>query len=226
MLILIPPSEGKSSKNIISTKFTETNFIFSEKVKQIIEILKNNNEEIEKVYGTSLEKSKELQKKNLEVFSSECSMAIERYTGVVYNQIDWKSFSEESKIYFNSNIRIFSGLFGMVKPNTLIPDYKLKMNVLGLTKFWSPFLTKEIYKEDLIIDLLPEIHRKAYEHKNIKKVNFYIKKGDKLVSAGHHGKVVKGQFINFLSINCITNLDDFEKFKYDDYSWDGENFIK
>ena len=106
------------------------------------------NEEIEKVYGTSLEKSKELQKKNLEVFSSECSMAIERYTGVVYNQIDWKSFSEESKIYFNSNIRIFSGLFGMVKPNTLIPDYKLKMNVLGLTKFWSPFLTKEIYKED------------------------------------------------------------------------------
>jgi hypothetical protein len=226
MLILIPPSEGKSSKNTISTKFTETNFIFSEKVKQIIEILKNNNEEIEKVYGTSLEKSKELQKKNLEVFSSECSMAIERYTGVVYNQIDWKSFSEESKIYFNSNIRIFSGLFGMVKPNTLIPDYKLKMNVLGLTKFWSPFLTKEIYKEDLIIDLLPEIHRKAYEHKNIKKVNFYIKKGDKLVSAGHHGKVVKGQFINFLSINCITNLDDFEKFKYDDYSWDGENFIK
>ena len=53
----------------------------------------------------------------------------------------------------------------MVKPNTLIPDYKLKMNVLGLTKFWSPFLSKELAKEELIIDLLPEIHRKAYEHK-------------------------------------------------------------
>jgi len=226
MLILIPPSEGKSSKNTFRTKFTESDFIFSEKVKQIIEILKNNNEEIQKIYGTSLEKSKELQKKNLDVFSSECSMAIERYTGVVYNQIDWKNFSEESKLYFNSNIRIFSGFFGMVKPNTLIPDYKLKMNVLGLTKFWSPVISEELAKEKIIIDLLPEIHRKAYEHKNIKKVNFYIKKGNKLVSAGHHGKVVKGQFINFLSLNCIINTDEFEKFKYNNYSWDGENFIK
>ena len=50
-------------------------------------------------------------------------------------------------------------------------DYKLKMNVLGLTKFWSPFLSKELAKEELIIDLLPEIHRKAYEHKNIKKIS-------------------------------------------------------
>lgn len=226
MLILIPPSEGKSSKNTTEIKFNETNFVFSGQVKEIIQILKSKNEEIEKIYGTSIEKSKGLQEKNLNVFSNPCSKAIERYTGVVYNQLDLNNYSEESKKYFNSNIRIFSGLFGMVKPNTLIPDYKLKMNVLGLTKFWSPFLSKELAKEELIIDLLPEIHRKAYEHKNIKKISFYTKKCDKLVSAGHHGKVVKGQFINFLTLNCITKLDDFEKFEYDDYSWDGENFIK
>ena len=226
MLILIPPSEGKSSKNTTDTKFNETNFVFSGQIKEIIQILKSKNEEIEKIYGTSIEKSKGLQEKNLNLFSNPCSKAIERYTGVVYNQLDLNNYSEESKKYFNSNIRIFSGLFGMVKPNTLIPDYKLKMNVLGLTKFWSPFLSKELAKEELIIDLLPEIHRKAYEHKNIKKISFYTKKCDKLVSAGHHGKVVKGQFINFLTLNCITKLDDFEKFEYDDYSWDGENFIK
>ena len=226
MLILIPPSEGKSSKNTTETKFDDTNFIFSKQVKEIVEILKDKKEEIEKIYGTSLEKSKDLQEKNLSVFSNTCSKAIERYTGVVYNQLDLNNYSEESINYFNSNISIFSGLFGMVKPSTLIPDYKLNMNVLGLTKFWSPFLSNELSKEELIIDLLPEIHRKAYEHKNIKKVSFYTKKGDKLVSAGHHGKVVKGQFINFLAVNCINELDDFEKFKYDDYSWDGENFIK
>ncbi len=226
MLILIPPSEGKSSNNTTEKKFHETNFIFSEQVKEIIEILKTKNEEIEKIYGTSLEKSKDLHENNLNVFSNQCSKAIERYTGVVYNQLDLNSFSEESKLYFNSNIRIFSGLFGMVKPNTLIPDYKLKMNVLGLTKFWSPFLSNELSKEELIIDLLPEIHRKAYEHKNIKKVSFYTKKGDKLVSAGHNGKVVKGLFINFLAVNCINKIDDFEKFEYDNYSWDGENFIR
>ena len=36
----------------------------------------------------------------------------------------------------------------------------------------------------------------------------------------------KKAFINFLAVNCITKLDDFEKFDYDNYSWDGENFIK
>ena len=144
MLILIPPSEGKSSKNTTETKFDDTNFIFSKQVKEIVEILKDKKEEIEKIYGTSLEKSKDLQEKNLSVFSNTCSKAIERYTGVVYNQLDLNNYSEESKNYFNSKIRIFSGLFGMVKPNTLIPDYKLKMNVLGLTKFWSPFLSYEL----------------------------------------------------------------------------------
>ena len=64
----------------------------------------------------------------------------------------------------------------MVKPNTLIPDYKLKMNVLDL-QFWSPFLSYELSKEKLIIDLLPEIHRKAYEHKNIKKLASIQKRG-------------------------------------------------
>ena len=46
MLILIPPSEGKSSNNTTEKKFHETNFIFSEQVKEIIEILKTKNEEI------------------------------------------------------------------------------------------------------------------------------------------------------------------------------------
>ena len=102
MLILIPPSEGKSSKNTTETKFDDTNFIFSKQVKEIVEILKDKKEEIEKIYGTSLEKSKDLQEKNLSVFSNTCSKAIERYTGVVYNQLDLNNYSEESKNYFNS----------------------------------------------------------------------------------------------------------------------------
>ena len=62
----------------------------------------------------------------------------------------------------NKHIIIFSGLFGLLTPDTLIPDYKLKMNVLSLKRLWGPIITEHLSKEDLIFDLLPQVHRKAY----------------------------------------------------------------
>ena len=50
----------------------------------------------------------------------------------------------------NKHIIIFSGLFGLLTPNTLIPDYKLKMNVLSLKKLWGPIITEHLSKEELI----------------------------------------------------------------------------
>ena len=50
-------------------------------------------------------------------------------------------------------VLIFSGLFGMTTPLTLIPDYKLKMNVLSLQYHWSPILTEALKDEDLIFDM-------------------------------------------------------------------------
>ena len=44
--------------------------------------------------------------------------------------------------------------FGILTPETLIPDYKLKMNVLSLQHHWSPVITELVNKEDLVIDLL------------------------------------------------------------------------
>ena len=165
MLILIPPSEGKSSKNSSNTKFKDTNFIFENEVKAIQKQLSNcNDAELQKIYGVTLQKAKQLNELNLNALENNCSYSIERYTGVVYNQIDWQNLSDESKSYFEKNIRIFSGLFGIVTPKTLIPDYKLKMNSLSLTKFWLPILTKHLSKEDIIIDLLPQIHSKSYSH--------------------------------------------------------------
>ena len=81
----------------------------------------------------------------------------------------------------DNHIYIFSGLFGMLSPRTLIPEYKLKMNVLSLQYHWSPILTEELQKEDFIIDLLPQVHRKAYTRgDNVISIDFQvIKKGKK-----------------------------------------------
>ena len=227
LIILIPPSEGKSSKNTSNIKFGDTHFIFEKEVKKILKKLKLlEDQDIQKVYGVSLEKSKKLHEMNLNIMDNECSFSIERYTGIVYSQINLNNLSSKSKSYFDDHINIFSGLFGIVTPKTLIPNYKLKMNSLSLAKFWSTILTKHLENEELVIDLLPQIHSKAYEHSNIKKIDFLINKGNKMRPSGHLGKVVKGQFIKFLIENCVESIKDFEKFHFDNYKWDGENLIK
>ena len=40
------------------------------------------------------------------------------------------------------------------------------------------------------------------------------------------GKVVKGQFIKFLCEIQAKDLDELDKFTFDNYKWDGKNFIK
>ena len=230
MLILIPPSEGKTKVKSSGVKFSKTNFVFKEDVKKIVVLLESLSElgeDLSSIYGTSQEKSELFHRQNQDVFNSKCANAIERYTGVVYEHIDWQSLNEKAKQYMIKHVRIFSGLFGMVAPNTLIPNYKLKMNVLSLQNHWSPILTKALEDEEVVFDLLPQVHRKAYKpSKKVTKVDFVVKKKGKKTAAGHYGKAVKGEFIRFLAQNNILSSDEFNQFEYDGFTWDGEHFIK
>ena len=123
---------------------------------------------------------------------------------------------------------IFSGLFGLLTPMTPIPDYKLKMNVLSLQHHWNPILSEALQDEKPIIDLLPQVHRKAYKpnKKNVTPVDFLIINKGKKTAAGHFGKAVKGEFIRHMAENNVTSVDEFSGFEYDGFKWDGTSFIK
>ena len=228
MKYLIPPSEGKSKIQSNKTKFKDTDFIFKSHIEQIVTLLELIDEEdLTSIYGTSEEKSLAFHRQNQDIFNSHCAHAIERYTGIVYKNLDWDSFSDSEKEFMDNHFYIFSGLFGMVTPFTLIPEYKLKMNVLSLDHHWKEILTNELKDEDVVVDLLPQVHRKAYKAgKNVKRIDFFVIKKGKKSSAGHFGKAVKGQLVNFIVKNKITSIDNFDKFEYDGFKWDGNFFIK
>ena len=229
MKILIPPSEGKARTKGLKIKFLDTKFKFERHVNQVVRLLELiDDEDLRSVYGTSSEKALGFHRQNQDIFNSFCAPAIERYTGVVYEHINWPTLSEKSRKYMEKHIFIFSGLFGMLTPTTLIPDYKLKMNVLSLQHHWNPILTEALDSEKSIIDLLPQVHRKAYtpNKKNVIPVDFLIINKGKKTAAGHFGKSVKGEFIRYMAENNVTNLDQFSGFEYDGFKWDGTSFIK
>ena len=228
MKILIPPSEGKSKVKPQEIKFSETNFIFERNVKQVVRLLNLiDNENLSSIYGTSQKKAELFHRQNEDIFKSRCAKAIDRYTGVVYQNLDWSTLSKGAQQYMEKYILIFSGLFGMTTPKTLIPDYKLKMNVLSLQYHWSPVLTEALNKEDVVYDLLPQVYRKAYKPgKNSIQIEFKVEGKGKKAAAGHYGKAVKGKFIRFLAENKISDIKNFKEFEYDGFKWDGECFVK
>ena len=228
MKYLIPPSEGKSKIKGLDIKFKDTNFVFSKEVNQVVRLLDLiDDEDLTSIYGTSEEKSLSFHRQNQDIFNSYCAPAINRYTGVVYKNLDWESFNPNEQKFMDKNFYIFSGLFGLLQPLTLIPDYKLKMNVLSLDYHWRETISDVLNKEDLVIDLLPQVHRKAYiPADNVKKIDFFVIKKGKKSSAGHFGKAVKGQLINYIVKNKIISIDNFNNFNYDGFKWDGEIIIK
>jgi len=194
-LILIPPSEGKNSGG------TNNPVSFSEVSKSLLSILDTSKVE------------------NKNILSQKTLPAIERYSGVVYKGIDYESL--KNKRLFDEHVRIISGLFGVIKPTDLIPNYKLKMN--RTYKVWREhILFDDSY---FIYDLLPQEHKKAVSYTKGVRIEFSIIKNGKKIPAGHNGKLIKGKFIRWLTEH---NFSDFAQFKEDGFSWDNSErqFIK
>ena len=214
--ILIPPSEGKADGgNNYPIKSV------SGITADLIEAIKKADPK--KLYGL---KEKALQKAinaNKELLISNTMPAIERYTGVVYDAIDYQTLKNKSE--FDEKVLIVSGLFGLVKPTDLIPNYRLKIDKLKSAKLWLDFNSKQL-EDAFVIDLLPQAHKKAVKYGNGIEVEFVLKKAGKKMPAGHQGKHIKGRFVRWLIENNITDPSEFKGFQEEGYEWTEELFLK
>jgi cytoplasmic iron level regulating protein YaaA (DUF328/UPF0246 family) len=126
MLILLPPSEGKNQPttkaNVNLAKLT-----FS---KELIAIRSR------------------LLTKNLE--TSPAAKAIDVYSGVLYQALDWGSLSATAKARGEKSLLIVSAVFGVLRPSDVIPNYKEKIKSSDWKAVLKPVL--DGLESDLIID--------------------------------------------------------------------------
>ena len=74
-----------------------------------------DDEDLRSVYGTSAEKALMFHRQNQDVFNSPCSPAIERYTGVVYEHINWPTLSEKSKKYMEKHNKFLRNIAELIE---------------------------------------------------------------------------------------------------------------
>lgn len=134
--------------------------------------------------------------------------AIDRYTGVLYRELDAPALETAARARLSRQTLILSGLWGAVGPRDPIPDYKLKMGArvdpLGkLSTWWRPHLTQALAPRAggaIVWDLLPNEHAAAIDWDRLSPrrrvtVQFLDREGR---TVSHWNKLLKGSIVRWL----------------------------
>jgi cytoplasmic iron level regulating protein YaaA (DUF328/UPF0246 family) len=164
--------------------------------------------------------------------------AILMFNGDVYQGIKADSFNKSEMHFAEMNLRILSGLYGLLKPLDRILPYRLEMgtklnNSIGdnLYKFWSDKLSKELLsdmtKDEVLINLASNEYSKALQlHKTSVKVItpiFKDYKNGKLKIISFFAKKARGEMVNFIVKNKISNPAELKLFVNNGYAFSEES---
>ena len=157
--------------------------------------------------------------------------AFERYTGVLYKELDAASLGAVARRRLDRSVLVVSGLWGLVAPQDPIPHYKLKMSAsvapLGkLSTWWRPAVTGAIAtraERSLVWDLLPIEHSAAVSWDAVAPfervtVRFVDGRG-KTIS--HWNKLLKGSLVRWLvttgasDVDALVEFDHPQGYRYD-----------
>lgn len=225
MQILLAPSETKVSGgtqnfSLESLLFTELTPTRKRLLHQYINILqKNNLEALSKMFG--LKKEADIIYHNKDIVHELTMKAIERYTGVAFDYLDYKTLSTTEQTYIDKNVILCSNLFGFIRADDYIPEYRLKQGAsVGelkpekLYKEQSHLLESYLEDED-ILDLRAGFYDKFYKPIKAYTSLKFIKNG-KVVS--HWAKAYRGIVLREMAKANISSLNEFKELSIENLS--------
>lgn len=170
-------------------------------------IKSSDDEALKELFG--VKNPKEFNKFKQDLKEAPTNRAIELYSGVSYQFLDFKNLDKQSQNYILENTLIFSNLFGVVRANDTLPFYKFKQGAkignFAIEKFYKEHFSSaldEFLKDENIIDLRAGFYDKFYTPKKSFSTYKFIKNG-KIVS--HFAKAYRGVLLKILAQNQIKD---------------------
>jgi len=141
--------------------------------------------------------------------------AIERYTGVAFDHLNYETLDTDAKAYLDEHLLIFSNLFGVLGAGDLIPEYRLQQGKpIGDIKpeqFYRPLLKPllDSYLEDKeILDIRAGFYDKYYKLSYPYTTLKFLKDG-KVVS--HWAKAYRGIVLREIAKAKVNTIKDFTR---------------
>jgi len=227
MKILLAPSETKTHGGY--EKFTLDTLLFPELtttreqlLHQYINLIQQNNSAtLSKMFG--LKKESDIHYHSKDIVHELTMKAINRYTGVAFDYLSYNELDHYAQRYIDTNVILCSNLFGFLRADDMIPEYRLKQGEsVGELKPEKLYKEKshlmESYLEDEeILDLRAGFYDKFYKPTKDYTTLKFIKEG-KVVS--HWAKAYRGIVLREIAKAQIDNLKDFMKLPIENLSID------
>ena len=236
MKIIISPAKSLdfdselNSQNVSVPKFLEKTLAINSILKQ-----KSPND-LMKLQSISEKLSDLNWKRNLE-FSRNHSddnsrPAIFAFNGDVYEGLDVKTLDFKKIDFLQNNLRIISGLYGVLKPLDLIQPYRLEMGTKisingssNLYEYWSnditKFLSDELLSSEFLLNLASNeyfsVIDKSKINSEIISPIFKDFKNGKLKIISFYAKKARGMMVRYVADNLIDSYDNLLSFNYGGY---------
>ena len=238
MKILISPAKSLDFKSEIETfscsqpKFLKQaeiiNSVLKEKSPSDLKNLQNISEKLADLNWT---RNNEF---NLEHNNNNSRPALFAFNGDVYDGIDAKSLTVDKVNTLQNQLRILSGLYGMLKPLDLIQPYRLEMGTKltvngskNLYDFWADSITKELIneleKDSLILNLASNEYFNAINNKiidcNIISPVFKDFKNGNFKIISFYAKKARGLMVRYIIDNQVDSIEKLLSFNSSGYSY-------
>ncbi len=254
MITIISPATTMNFDKNLNISLNSSDPYFAKETNMLINILKSLSKN-EISYLMNL--SDELTNLNLDrykllnTYKSSYLQAILAFDGQVFDCINVDDFDYDDFEFANNNLRILSGLYGILKPLDLIQAHRLEMksklkNESGndLYKFWKEKITSYLFNElnnsngKTLVNLASHEYTKAIDIKSLNKdfniINVEFKDFRENINSykviGIYSKKARGHLTRYIIKNKINDFNILKNFTYDGYKFnidfsDNNNFI-
>jgi cytoplasmic iron level regulating protein YaaA (DUF328/UPF0246 family) len=239
MLILLSPAKIQNFKpQELPQTYSKPEFI--DEAEQLIELLRElSSSELAKL----LDINASLTNLNFDrIFNwhlpfnlKNSKQAVFAFDGEVYRGLNAKTFNDEELKYAQINLRLFSGLYGVLRPLDLIQPYRLEVssklnNQYGkdLYAFWREKVTKSVLatikhsgKPPIILNLSSSEYFKTldFKEKNVRyiDVEFLEQRNENLKQIVIYTKKARGLMARFVIQNKLEDVEDLKGFSAEGY---------
>ncbi len=215
MKILLAPSETKSQGG--DEAFNLSNLWLETLLKSRAYICQRYTDAIQDTSKAKeifkLKKENDIRYYQAIALGSKTKKAVQRYTGVAFDHLDYDSLDANAQGYIDDNVIIFSNLFGPIKAGDKIPEYRLAqgsaIEEIELDRYYAP-LIKEILDSEFEDEDILDIRAGYYDRFYIPAKNYttlkFIKDG-KVVS--HWAKAYRGLVLREIAKVQVASIDAF-----------------
>ena len=236
MKIIISPAKSLdfdsdlNSQNVSVPKFLEKTLAINSILKQ------KSPSDLMKLQSISEKLSDLNWKRNLEFSRNHnddnSRPAIFAFNGDVYEGLDVKTLDVKKIDFLQNNLRIISGLYGVLKPLDLIQPYRLEMGTKisingssNLYEYWSnditKFLSDELLSSEFLLNLASNEYFSAIDKSKINSeiISPIFKdfKNGKLKIISFYAKKARGMMVRYVADHLVDSYDKLLSFNYGGY---------